>query len=340
MAQNDIGIDLGTTSIIVALEGKGVVLNQPSVVAVDHRKDQVLAVGDEALAMVGRTPNYIAAVRPLKDGVISNHMLTKELICRFVNKVYDSHLIKPRVAVCVPAAITGIESDAVVEAVVAAGARQVFLIDEPIAAAIGSGIDVREPSGHMVVDIGGGTTDIAVISLGGKVRATSVNVAGNTFDDEIVKLLRLKFSVAIGLRTAEELKKEIACCRPAAFADSMEVKGRSLLTGLPQRLTVTTEDLYEAVMPLAEQIAAAAHQVLEKTPPELAGDIYTDGVMLTGGGAMLKGLDEYLAQQLKVKVRVAPDPINCVALGTARCLVIGEELESGFQDATPRLGRR
>lgn len=340
MAQNDIGIDLGTTSIIVALEGKGVVLNQPSVVAVDHRKDQVLAVGDEALAMVGRTPSYIAAVRPLKDGVISNHMLTKELICRFVNKVYDSHLIKPRVAVCVPAAITGIESDAVVEAVVAAGARQVFLIDEPIAAAIGSGIDVREPSGHMVVDIGGGTTDIAVISLGGKVRATSVNVAGNTFDDEIVKLLRLKFSVAIGLRTAEELKKEIACCRPAAFADSMEVKGRSLLTGLPQRLTVTTEDLYEAVMPLAEQIAAAAHQVLEKTPPELAGDIYTDGVMLTGGGAMLKGLDEYLAQQLKVKVRVAPDPINCVALGTARCLVIGEELESGFQDATPRLGRR
>ena len=340
MAQNDIGIDLGTTSIIVALEGKGVVLNQPSVVAVDHRKDQVLAVGDEALAMVGRTPNYIAAVRPLKDGVISNHMLTKELICRFVNKVYDSHLIKPRVAVCVPAAITGIESDAVVEVVVAAGARQVFLIDEPIAAAIGSGLDVREPSGHMVVDIGGGTTDIAVISMGGKVRATSVNVAGNTFDDEIVKLLRLKFSVAIGLRTAEELKKEIACCRPGTFADSMEVKGRSLLTGLPQRLTVTTEDLYEAVMPLAEQIAAAAHQVLEKTPPELAGDIYTDGVMLTGGGAMLKGLDEYLAQQLKVRVRVAPDPINCVALGTARCLVIGEELESGFQDATPRLGRR
>ena len=340
MAQNDIGIDLGTTSIIVALEGKGVVLNQPSVVAVDHRKDQVLAVGDEALAMVGRTPNYIAAVRPLKDGVISNHMLTKELICRFVNKVYDSHLIKPRVAVCVPAAITGIESDAVVEAVVAAGARQVFLIDEPIAAAIGSGIDVREPSGHMVVDIGGGTTDIAVISMGGKVRATSVNVAGNTFDDEIVKLLRLKFSVAIGLRTAEELKKEIACCRPGTFADSMEVKGRSLLTGLPQRLTVTTEDLYEAVMPLAEQIAAAAHQVLEKTPPELAGDIYTDGVMLTGGGAMLKGLDEYLAQQLKVRVRVAPDPINCVALGTARCVVIGEELERGFQDATPRLGRR
>lgn len=340
MAQYDIGIDLGTTSIIVAVEGKGVILNQPSVVAVDNRKDQVLAVGDEALAMVGRTPNYISAIRPLKDGVISNHMLTRELICRFVNKVYDSRLIKPRVAVCVPAAITGIESDAVVEAVVAAGARQVFLIDEPMAAALGSGIDIREPSGHMVVDIGGGTTDIAVISLGGKVRATSVNVAGNTFDDEIVKCVRTKYNVAIGLRTAEELKKQVASCKPSVFSGSMEVKGRSLLTGLPQKFTVTTEDLYEAILPLVEQITVAAHQVLEKTPPELAGDIFTDGIMLTGGGAMLKGLPEYMSQALKVNVTVSPDPVNCVALGTAKCLVIGEELETGFKDATPRLGRR
>ena len=340
MAQYDIGIDLGTTTIIIAMEGKGVILNQPSVVAVDTRKDQVLAVGDDALAMVGRTPNYILATRPLKDGVISNHTLTKELICRFVNKVYDSKLIKPRVAVCVPAAITGIESDAVVEAVVAAGARQVFLIDEPIAAALGCGIDILQPEGHMVVDIGGGTTDIAVISLGGKVRSTSVKIAGNTFDDEIKKYARLKFNVAIGLRTAEELKKQVASCRPSTFSAEMEVKGRSLLTGLPQRLTVTTEDLYEAVMPLAEQIAAAAHQVLEHTPPELAGDIYSAGVVLTGGGSKLKVLDEYLSQQLKVKVRVSDDPINCVALGTARCLEIGDQLESGFVDATPRLGRR
>ena len=338
MAQYDIGIDLGTTTIIIAMEGKGVILNQPSVVAVDTRKDQVLAVGDDALAMVGRTPNYILATRPLKDGVISNHTLTKELICRFVNKVYDSKLIKPRVAVCVPAAITGIESDAVVEAVVAAGARQVFLIDEPIAAALGCGIDILQPDGHMVVDIGGGTTDIAVISLGGKVRSTSVKIAGNTFDDEIQKYARLKFNVAIGLRTAEELKKQVASCRPSTFSAEMEVKGRSLLTGLPQRLTVTTEDLYEAVMPLAEQIAAAAHQVLEHTPPELAGDIYSAGVVLTGGGSKLKGLDEYLSQQLKVKVRVSEDPINCVALGTARCLEIGDQLESGFVDATTRLG--
>ena len=340
MAQYDIGIDLGTTTIIIAMEGKGVILNQPSVVAVDTRKDQVLAVGDDALAMVGRTPNYILATRPLKDGVISNHTLTKELICRFVNKVYDSKLIKPRVAVCVPAAITGIESDAVVEAVVAAGARQVFLIDEPIAAALGCGIDILQPEGHMVVDIGGGTTDIAVISLGGKVRSTSVKIAGNTFDYEIQKYPRLKYNLAIGLRTAEELKKQVASCRPSTFSAEMEVKGRSLLTGLPQRLTVTTEDLYEAVMPLAEQIAAAAHQVLEHTPPELAGDIYSAGVVLTGGGSKLKGLDEYLSQQLKVKVRVSDDPINCVALGTARCLEIGDQLESGFVDATPRLGHR
>ena len=340
MAQYDIGIDLGTTSIIVAVAGKGVVLNQPSVVALDNRKDQVLAVGDEALAMVGRTPNYISAIRPLKDGVISNHMLTKELICRFVNKVYDSRLIKPRVAVCVPAAITGIESDAVVEAVVAAGARQVFLVDEPLAAAMGSGIDVRQPSGHMVVDIGGGTTDIAVISLGGKARSTSVNVAGNTFDDEIVRCVRAKFNVAIGLRTAEELKKQVACCQPGVFSGSMEVKGRSLLTGLPQKFTVCTEDLAEAISPLVEQITVAAHQVLEKTPPELSGDIFTDGIMLTGGGAMLKGLPEYMSQRLKVNVVVSPDPINCVALGTAQSLVIGEDLETGFKDATPRLGRR
>ena len=340
MAQYDIGIDLGTTSIIVAVAGKGVVLNQPSVVALDNRKDQVLAVGDEALAMVGRTPNYISAIRPLKDGVISNHMLTKELICRFVNKVYDSRLIKPRVAVCVPAAITGIESDAVVEAVVAAGARQVFLVDEPLAAAMGSGIDVRQPSGHMVVDIGGGTTDIAVISLGGKVRSTSVNVAGNTFDDEIVRCVRAKFNVAIGLRTAEELKKQLGCCQPGVFSGSMEVKSRSLLTGLPQKFTVCTEDLAEAISPLVEQITVAAHQVLEKTPPELSGDIFTDGIMLTGGGAMLKGLPEYMSQRLKVNVVVSPDPINCVALGTAQSLVIGEDLETGFKDATPRLGRR
>ena len=223
MAQTDIGIDLGTTTIIIAQAGQGVVLNQPSVVAVDTRKNSVLEVGDKALAMVGRTPNYISAIFPLKDGVISDHTMTRELICRFVNQVYSSHMVKPRVAVCVPAAITGIESDAVVEAVVAAGARQVYLIDEPIAAALGSGIDITVPDGRMIIDIGGGTTDIAVLSLGGKVKATSVRVAGNHYDDEILKHVRSKFSIAIGQRTAEELKKHVACCpQKADFNETME----------------------------------------------------------------------------------------------------------------------
>lgn len=342
MALNDIGIDLGTTSIIIAVEGQGVVLNQPSVVAVDTRQNKVLAVGDDALAMVGRTPSYISAIRPLKDGVISDHMLTRELICRFVNKVHTSRL-KPRVAVCVPAAITGIESDAVVEAVIAAGARQVFLIDEPLAAGLGSGIDITQPEGHMIIDIGGGTTDIAVISLGGKVKSTSVPVAGNTFDDEILKYMRARFNIAIGQRMAESLKKEIACCTDLDFHGTMEIKGRSLITGLPIRLNVTTDDLYEPVMELAVQIGAAAHQVLEKTPPELAGDIYNQGIMLTGGGAQLKGLPEYLSKELKVKVCVSPDPVNCVAMGTSMSLSMEGRLETGFVDATPhmtRFGRR
>lgn len=341
MAQNDIGIDLGTTTIIIAQEGQGVVLNQPSVVAVDTRKNTVLEVGDKALAMIGRTPNYISATFPLKDGVISDHTMTRELICSFVNQVCSSRMVKPRVAVCVPAAITGIESDAVVEAVVAAGARQVYLIDEPLAAALGSGVDITKPEGHMIIDIGGGTTDIAVMSLGGKVTATSVRVAGNTYDDEILKFVRNKFSIAIGQRTAEELKKNVACCpQKADFNETMEIKGRSLVTGLPQRIQVSTTDLYEPVMMLSEQIGVAAHQVLERTPPELSGDIYRNGVMLTGGGAQMHGLPEYLSQELKVDVIVSPDPVNCVALGTAMSLTLGDKLETGFTDATPRIGRR
>ena len=276
MAQNDIGIDLGTTTIIIAQEGKGVVRNQPSVVAMDTRKKTVLEAGDKALAMVGRTPNYISAIFPLKDGVISDHTMTRELICRFVKQVYSSHMVKPRVAVCVPAAITGIESDAVVEAVVAAGARQVYLIDEPIAAALGSGIDITQPEGRMIIDIGGGTTDIAVLSLGGKVKATSVRVAGNHYDEEILKFVRNKYSVAIGQRTAEELKKNVASC--------------------PQK-------------------------------PDFHG-------------AQLHGLTEYLSEELKVEVTVSPDPVNCVALGTAMSLGLNDKLETGFLDATPRIGRR
>ena len=341
MAQNDIGIDLGTTTIIIAQEGKGVVLNQPSVVAMDTRKKTVLEAGDKALAMVGRTPNYISAIFPLKDGVISDHTMTRELICRFVKQVYSSHMVKPRVAVCVPAAITGIESDAVVEAVVAAGARQVYLIDEPIAAALGSGIDITQPEGRMIIDIGGGTTDIAVLSLGGKVKATSVRVAGNHYDEEILKFVRNKYSVAIGQRTAEELKKERGHAAPEKTdfpRDHGDQGPQPAHRALPVRVNVSTDDLYDPVMMLSEQIGTAAHQVLEKTPPELAGDIFRNGVMLTGGGAQLHG--PYRIPERRAEGGGDGFARSRQLCGTGHCHEPWPERQAGnrpFLDATPRI---
>ena len=341
MAQNDIGIDLGTTSVIIYVEGKGVVLNEPTIVAVDTDTNRVLAVGDDAYKMVGRTPAHIMAVRPLKDGVISDHLLTREIVRRFLVKAYHSVMVKPRVAVCVPAAISGIESDAAVEAVVAAGARQVFLIDEPIAAALGAGLDITRPQGHLVVDIGGGTSDIAVISMGGKVCSDSVKIAGNAMDTAIVRQIRDRFQLAIGEKSAERLKREIGCCTPKeGFSATAEIKGRCLKTGLPRRQTVTTEDLYEPIEECVSQLAAAIHGVLERTPPELAGDIYTEGLLLTGGGTLLRGLERYLTDRLKVRACTAEDPINCVALGTGKSLSMIEHMESGFRDATPGIGKR
>ena len=337
----DIGIDLGTASILVYVKGKGVVLREPSVVAIDKNTGKLLKVGTEAQNMLGRTPGNIVAIRPLREGVISDYDMTERMLREFIHKVAPTHFFKPRLVICVPSGITEVEERAVIDAGIQAGARKVYLIEEPVAAAIGAGIDISLPDGHMIVDIGGGTTDIAVLSLGGKVKATSVRVAGNHYDEEILKHVRNKYSIAIGQRTAEELKKHVACCpQKTDFHETMEIKGRSLLTGLPVRVNVSTDDLYEPVMMLSEQIGTAAHQVLEKTPPELAGDIYRNGVMLTGGGAQLHGLTEYLAQELKVEVTVSPDPVNCVALGTAMSLGIGDKLETGFTDATPRIGRR
>ena len=341
MALNDIGIDLGTTSVIIYMEGKGIVLNEPTVVAVDTDTGKVLEVGEKAYNMIGRTPAHITAVRPLKDGVISDYVLTRELVKRFVTKVSATQMVKPRVAVCVPAALTGIESDAAKEAVVAAGARQIFLIDEPIAAAIGSGLDITRPGGNIVVDIGGGTTDIAVISLGGKVQSTSVKIAGNTLDREIVKHLRMKFHLLVGEKSAELLKRQVACAdRELDYNSSAEIKGRSLDTGLPVRCTVTTADLYEPVCACVEELTEAVHGVLSRTPPELAGDIFERGIMLTGGGALLRGLDSYMSRTLKLGVRISDEPINCVAIGTGKSIELKDELESGFMDVTPRPGRR
>ena len=341
MAQNDIGIDLGTTSVIIYMEGKGIVLNEPTVVAVDTHTGDVLEVGEKAYQMIGRTPARITAVRPLKDGVISDYKLTREMVKRFVTKVSATQMIKPRVAVCVPASITGIESDAAKEAVVAAGARKVYLIDEPIAAAIGSGLDIMQPSGVIVLDIGGGTSDIAVISLGGKVQSASVKIAGNTLDREIVRHLRTQYHLLVGEKSAELLKRQVACAdQELDFCAQTEVKGRSLDTGLPVRQKVTTQDLYEPVCACIEELTNAVHRVLERTPPELSGDIYEHGLLLTGGGALLRGLDSYMSRQLKIKVRISDEPINCVAIGTGKSIDLQDKLETGFTDVTPRPGHR
>ena len=325
MKQQDIGIDLGTTSIIIATEKQGVVFNQPTIGAVDTRNNTILAVGDEALKMVGRVPSHIDLVRPLRDGVIQDHRMTNELIIRFVNEVCRSRIFKPRIAVCVPAAITGVEADAV---------------EEPVAAALGAGLQIREPHGCMVVDIGGGSTDIAVISMGGRVRAASVPVAGNAFDRCIAQYVQEKYQIAIGPLTAEALKKQVACCTKSEFEGVMEVRGHSWETNLPARRLIYTHDLYEPVQELATRIAAAARTVLESTPPELAADVSSTGVLLTGGGSLLRGLASYLAGELHVDVAIAPDPINCVARGTAISLSEGKYLTAGFRDATPKAWKK
>lgn len=336
MKQYDIGLDLGTTSIIIATQEQGVVFHQPSIGAVDTRSSTILAVGDKALRMVGRVPSYIDIIRPLRDGIIQDHRMTNELIVRFINEVCRSRIIKPRVSVCVPAAITGIEADAVVEAVMAAGARQVFLVDEPVAAALGAGLDIRKPMGCMVIDIGGGSTDVAVISMGGRVRAASLPVAGNAFDQCIAQYVQEKFNIAIGPLTAEALKKQVACCTKSEFEGVMEIRGHSWETNLPARRLVYTRDLYLPVQELAARIAATARNVLESTPPELAADVAKNGILLTGGGSMLRGLAGYIAGELHVDVAIAPDPINCVARGAAASLTLGQYLTAGFRDATPR----
>ena len=338
MGQNNIGIDLGTTTTVIYIEGKGIVLDEPSVVAVDTGTGKVLAAGDEAAKMVGRTPAHIQAVFPLKDGIISDYAMTKELIRRFLMKVFSSLVVKPQVAVCVPSQITGIENDAVIEAVSSVGARRIYLVEEPVAAALGCGLDIFRPEGHMVIDIGGGTTDVAVISLGGQVRSGSVTMAGNAVDEALIHHLRIRHSIAVGKKSIETLKREIADCMATPERNrSGEIKGRSLITGLPQRVTIDSLDLLPTVLECVEQIAHCAHGVLEGTPPELAGDIYSDGIILTGGGSLLRGLDEYLSQKLKVRVRVADDPVNCVALGTGRSLDLAGRLENGFRNATPGL---
>jgi len=317
----DIGVDLGTSTVLVYVKGKGIVLKEPSVVAIDKNTGKILAVGKEARKMLGRTPGNIVAIRPLKDGVISDYDITEKMLRYFLKKVTKTRLIfKTRLVICVPSAATEVEKRAVIDAAYEAGAKRTYLIEEPIAAAIGAGMDIAKPYGNMVVDIGGGTTDIAVISLGGAVVADSIKVAGDKFDEAIIRHLRKKHNILIGERTAEEIKINVASAYPRQEKTSVDITGRNLISGLPKTITVTSEETIEALNEPVQEIIDAVHAVLERTPPELASDISERGIVMTGGGAMLYGLDKLLQESTKIKVFLAEDPVSCVALGTGMAL--------------------
>jgi len=330
----DIGIDLGTASVLVYIKGKGIVLKEPSVVAVDTNTDRVLAVGAEAQRMLGRTPGNIVAIRPLRDGVISDYDITEKMLKHFITKVTKRkfRLFKPRVIICVPSGVTEVEERAVIDASTQAGASKTYLIEEPIAAAIGAGIDIAKPCGNMIVDIGGGTTDVAVISLGGIVVSESIKVAGDKFDDAVIKYIRKKYNILIGERTAEEMKIKIGCVFKSGTdlyePRIMEVRGRSLISGLPKTITVSSDEMYEAFDEPATAIVDAVKVVLEKTPPELVGDISANGILMTGGGSLVWGLDKLITYETGIKAYVAEDTVSCVALGTGRALDNIEVLQS------------
>ena len=333
---SDIGIDLGTASVLVYVKGKGIVLNEPSVVAVDKRSGKIVAVGADAQKMLGRTPGSIIAIRPLREGVISDYEMTERMIKEFIRKVMGFRLFKPNVVMCVPSIITEVEERAVIDAGLQAGAKRVFLVEEPVAAAMGAGIDIAQPNGNMIVDIGGGTTDIAVISLHDIVVSTSIKVAGDKFDEAIIKYIRRKHNVLIGERTAEAIKVEIGCVYPRPEELSMEIKGRCLMTGLPRTFTVTSTEVLEAFEEVVSSIVEAVHSVLERTPPELTGDISTNGIVMTGGGSMIWGFDKLIAAKTGIPTRVADDAISCVAYGTGKSL---DHLHA-MQDGTINLSRR
>ena len=317
----DLGIDLGTASILVYVKGKGVVLKEPSVVAFDRDTNMIKAIGEEARLMLGRTPGNIVAVRPLRQGVISDYIVTEKMIKYFVQKALGKRTFKkPNISICVPSGVTEVEKKAVEEAAFAAGAREVHLIEEPVAAAIGAGIDISKPCGNMIVDIGGGTSDIAVISLGGTVVNTSLKVAGDDFDEAIVRYVRKKHNLLIGDRTAEDIKIKIGTTYPLVEDESMEVRGRNLVTGLPKTVTVTASETEEALHETTSQIVEAVIGVLERTPPELSADILDRGIVLTGGGALLRGLETLIQKETGLEVHIAESPLDCVALGAGAVL--------------------
>lgn len=331
MASVDLGIDLGTANIIITTAKKGIVLNEPSVVAFNKKTETVVAVGNEAFEMLGRTPEYIVAIRPLREGVISDHEMTQAMIKEFIYKVTGKQLFKPRIVLCIPSFITDVESRAVVEAALNAGARKVFLIQEPVAAIIGAGIDITTPDGKMVVDIGGGTTDVAVISLGGIVRSNSVKIAGNVIDQAIIKYISNKYRILLGEKTAEKVKMELANVYNPTGEKKQIIKGRNLIKGLPEKIEVSDIDIRDAVADSVDAIIEAIRTVIEVTPPELVGDIYSNGILVTGGGALLGGLTELISERLNVKCYAAEKPLECVANGTRMAFGVSDKLLEGFE---------
>ena len=320
MASSDIGIDLGTASILVYVKGKGVVLKEPSVVAYDRDTEQIMAIGEEARLMLGRTPGNIVAVRPLRQGVISDYKTTEKMLKYFIQKAVGKSFFgrRPRISVCVPSGVTDVEKRAVEDATYQAGARDVYIIEEPVAAAIGAGIDISSPCGNMLEDIGGGASDIAVITLDGVVVSSSIKVAGDDFDDAIVRFMRKRHNLLIGERSAEEIKINIGTCYKRPENISMDIRGRNLVTGLPKTVTVSSDETEEALREVTSQIVDAVHSVLERTPPELAADIADRGIVLTGGGALLHGLEDLIEENTGITTMTAEEPLTAVAIGTGK----------------------
>lgn len=328
---NEVGIDLGTANVLVYIKGKGIVLSEPSVVAINNDTDEILAVGEEARQMLGRTPSNIVAIRPLRDGVVSYYDITERMLKYFIRKTCgNGRFFKPRIMVCVPSGVTEVEKRAVREAAEQAGGKDVFLMEEPVAAAIGAGLDISKPDGIMVIDIGGGTTDIAVISLGGIVASSSVKMAGDKFDEAIVKYMRKAHKLYIGERTAEELKVTIGTAFPREETITRECRGRDLVTGLPKSVDVTSEEIMDALEEPLHEICEAVHNVLERTPPELAADISNSGIVVTGGGALMYGIDRRIEDRTGIKVIIAEDPKSCVAVGTGKALNELDSLKTNY----------
>ncbi len=326
----DIGVDLGTATVLVYIKGKGIVLREPSVVAIDRDTNRIIAIGEEARRMLGRTPGNIVAIRPLREGVIADYDTTESMLRHFIQKVAGrSMFFKPRIMVCVPSGVTTVEKRAVLEAAIQAGARKTYLIEEPLAAALGAGLVISEPCGSMVVDIGGGTTDVAVLSLGGIVVSESLRVGGDKFDEALVRYIKKEYNIMIGERTAEEIKVNVGTAYPAGRNESMEIRGRDLVSGLPKTMRIGSTETREALAEPISLIIECVKTVLEKTPPELAADIVDRGIVMTGGGSLLHGLDRLISQETGIPTYLADDPLSCVALGTGKAL---ESLEN-IQDS-------